>query len=137
MFKINVFNTCSMRIWLLLNWFSVWVMHIHMLHASFTLNYAYTWRTCMILYKTTIKNAKRNKRSFWDSMYSLMRASFQWHWGHNTRDSIISDNPFNRKDYGLTSHYWSTETWIICSTLMVRRYWKPYSYEVISLKNKF
>lgn len=132
-----MFNTCSMRIWLLLNWFSVWVMHIHMLHAFFTLNYAYTWRTCMILCKTTIKKAKRNKRSFWDSMCSLMRASFQWHWGHITRDSIISDNPFNSKDYGLTSHYWSTETWIICSTLMVRRYWKPYSYEVISLKNKF
>lgn len=128
------------------------MFYVYMIIAEliFSWNYAYSYLTWIFHFELCIytmymqdimqnnnKKAKRNKKGFGESMYSLVRASFQWHWGHITRDSIISDNPFNSKDYGLTSHYWSTETWIICSTLMVMRYWKPYSFGVISLKNTF
>lgn len=129
-------KTCSMWVWLLLNWFSDGIMHIHTLHAFFTLNYAYTWGTCMILCKTTTKKLRGIGELWRQHVLSyegtLSKASRSFHQGFNHFWQSL-----NSKDYGLTSHYWSTETWIICSTLMVRRYWKPYSYEVISLKNKF
>lgn len=124
----------SMCIRLLPNWFSVWIMQMDTLHAL--LLWIMHKHDVHVWYCAKQPPKKlRGLRSVWDSMYSVMGASFKWHGGQNARDSIISDNPFNSRNYGL-SHYWSTETWIICSTLMARRYWKPYGYEVISLKSK-
>lgn len=110
-FILNVQNVCCL---------------INVLHV-----YNYHWidfQFELLIYYAKQKTRKgKKKRSFSDSMYSFMKASFKWHWGHFTKDSIISDNSFNSKDYGLTSHYWRVETWIICPTLMTRRYWKSYS----------
>lgn len=52
----------------------------------FTLNYAYAW------YYATQREAESNE-SFWDSTYSFLRASFEWHGGHITGDPIISHSP--------------------------------------------
>lgn len=113
-FILNVQNVCC-----LIN-----VLHVYNYHW---IDFQFELLTYYAKQKT--RKAKK-KRGFSDSMYSFMKASFKWHWGHITKDSIISDNSFNSKDYGLTSHYWRVETWIICPTLMTRRYWKSYSYEV-------
>lgn len=118
---------------------ALWIFCVHMIIAKliFSLNYMYGYLIFIFHFELCINmtymhdimqnnhNIKlREIRGASELAWAHVRASFKWHWGDITRDSIISDNPFNSKDYGLTSHYWNTETWIICSTLMDRRYWE-------------